>query len=559
MKHKRIKTYLKFGILLFGISAIAIACQKDDNVSTEQNSELKIPQIETISYDDDNTTFNNLKSQYNLDRYRATKFTGNIQAKSTTDTLGLVIETDIIKQATLGDYTSYTIKIVHQNDSTVFYNLTIEYKNGESDLFITKYTPTEYWINNKDKPFQGKVQSKRATLTQYTDPEEAFEEGYTGNPELGSGPGGGGGAQYGSDYPVGCLGTVVVTTELVAYKCGCGDWPWDDCEGCSTSPQWPGYDQVTLYACEENWDIEDPYDPGDTGNPGGGSLPDPTDDDPSITVTIRPEECTEQITGDLDGDCALSPYEFCMLGDNSQEICDCVADDNTLAECIEEDELISDCNLLENLSLSADFATKMQELINNTTGNTEIAYFGSTDDNDDTTFPDRVESQPDQRGVNVSISSNVPVDVFIHNHFNNGLGSLSVFSGSDLYTLYQLYTNGNISDVDEYVMVVATPGSNASSTDDDTVYAITINDLNSFAEFGSKFLIDDFLIDALYQNIGNKIDTNISINLNEERFAKLLKDFSSGLTLHRGDRNDLTSWTKLKVKNDNTIKESNCN
>jgi hypothetical protein len=66
MKNKRIKTYLKFGILLFGISAISIACQKDDNVSTEQNSERKIPKIETISYDDANTTFSNLKAQYNI-------------------------------------------------------------------------------------------------------------------------------------------------------------------------------------------------------------------------------------------------------------------------------------------------------------------------------------------------------------------------------------------------------------------------------------------------------------------------------------------------------------
>lgn len=557
MKNKRIKNYLKFGILLFGISAIVIGCQKDDNVSTEQNSELKIPQIETISYDDDNTTFNNLKSQYNLDRYKATKFTGNIQAKSTTDTLGLVIETDIIKQATLGNYTSYTMKIVHQNDSTVFYNLTIEYKNGESDMFITKYTPTEYWINNKDKPFQGEVQSKRATLTQYTDPEETFEESYTGNPELGSGPGGGGGAQYGSDYPVGCLGTVVVTTELVPYPCGCGHMPEDNCSGCgSASPQWPGYDQVTLYACEESWDIEDPYDPGDTGNPGGGSLPDPIEDDPSITVTIRPEECTERIDGDLDGDCALSPYEFCMLGNNSQEICDCVADDNTLAECIEEDERNRRCNQLQQIANNGNWTNRMQELRTATTGNTEILYYGNigNDGNMDYSSGDRIESDnPGEHGIPNHTISN-PTDSFIHNHFQGGL---PVFSPGDLYSLWTLYDNNLINNADTFVMYLTTTGNSNSTTNDDTLYALTISDINDFLENGAIFLNNETSIDTFFYEKG--ISTNISADLNEKRLLEIIKDLDLGLNLYRGDIDDFTNWSQLKLKNDKTIKEKNCN
>ena len=42
---------------------------------------------------------------------------------------------------------------------------------------------------------------------------------------------------------------------------------------------------------------------------------------------------------------------------------------------------------------------------------------------------------------------NTKVDSFIHNHFNNGNGTLSVFSGSDLYSLYELYINDKIKDL----------------------------------------------------------------------------------------------------------------
>jgi hypothetical protein len=196
-----------------------------------------------------------LKPNTILDRYKASKFSENLQAKSTTDTLGLIIETDIIKQATLGDYTSYTMKIVHQNDSTVFYNLTIEYKNGESDMFITKYTPTEYWLNNKGEAYQGKVQSKKATLTQYTDPEEAFVEelgGGLGNPDDYGTGGGGGGAQYGADYPWDCMGTVIATTNYINIPCGCYDWHThiSQCGGCLTaSPTYTETIQEIVYAC----------------------------------------------------------------------------------------------------------------------------------------------------------------------------------------------------------------------------------------------------------------------------------------------------------------------
>ncbi|WP_439152115.1 hypothetical protein [Winogradskyella sp.] len=65
-------------------------------------------------------------------------------ARETIDTLGITIYIDDIKEITIDDYTSYTMRIVlPDSDSENFYNLTIEDKNGVEAMFMTKYTPTE--------------------------------------------------------------------------------------------------------------------------------------------------------------------------------------------------------------------------------------------------------------------------------------------------------------------------------------------------------------------------------------------------------------------------------
>lgn len=319
---------------------VYLACQKDDAVTTEQSTQQKVPKIETISYDDSkNTIFNNLKNRYNLENHKASA----LQSKSTTDTLGLIIETDIIKQVTLGDYTSYTMKIVDQ-DSVVFYNLTIEYKNGESDMFITKYTPTEYWLNNKDQPFEGTVKSRGIRLTLCTDPEEPFDEDLVndpGNPDLGAGSGGGGGSyipEYSPYYPTECNGIVLITYEDVPYPCSCEDhMPWQTCYCVQQGGTGPGYHQVPMYYCQENSDPGDynPDDPDDSYNPGGVTQ-DPIPDDPAITVSILPIDCLGIQTTDADAPCYVDPYDYCRLN-NSVEVCDCEAAGGNLDDCIYEE------------------------------------------------------------------------------------------------------------------------------------------------------------------------------------------------------------------------------
>ena len=139
-----------------------------------------------------------------------------------------------------------------------------------------------------------------------------------------------------------------MSMKSIPYPCGCGDWPGDVCSGCATSsPQYPGYNEVPYYYyCMEfpNMSGNNPDNP-DNSTPGGTTIPD-VPEDTSIAAMIKPEECTERIVGDLNGDCMLSPYEACLLSVNSQEVCDCVEEGGNLDTCL--DEVIVDETLKNN-------------------------------------------------------------------------------------------------------------------------------------------------------------------------------------------------------------------
>lgn len=263
------------------------------------------------------------------------------------DTLGLTIVTDLIKQVTLGDYTSYTMEIVNQKDTIIFYNLTLDYKNGESSMFVTKYIPDEYWLNNKEEYYSGGIFSKRVNkLKVHTELDDLFADNsgsvINGN-DLGLGGGAGGGSfnfQGTPTYPADCNGIVIVSIQAIPYPCGCENhMPWE-CNGCSESPA--GYNYIPYYFCQD-------YGNGGGGNPpdsGGGPSNPLNPNDNSIGAMIMPVECTKKIVGDLNGDCMLSPYEACLLSVNSQEVCDCVEEGGNLDTCL--DEVIVDETLKNN-------------------------------------------------------------------------------------------------------------------------------------------------------------------------------------------------------------------
>ena len=121
--------------------------------------------------------------------------------------------------------------------------------------------------------------------------------------------------------------------------------------------------------------------------------------------------------------------------------------------------------------------------------------------------------------------------------------------------LSKLYTNGLISDIDNFVMVVVTPGNNTQSEEDDTLYAITITNESDFDAFGDKYLDAPEIVDRfIYDDSQLPINRFMASSLNEERLVKALNMEESGMTIYRGDTNDLNNWTRLKARNNGTYK-----
>lgn len=178
----------------------------------------------------------------------------------------------------MDNYTSYTMYIeIQTNESTSFYNLTIEDKNGTEQMFITKYTPTDYWLDNKDEAYQGNVSTQRINnLDTYNeDMDVVTEDSIDAN-----------GSGASSTYPEDCNGTVLVTNETVPYQCGCADhWPDDDRCTCLSNPA--GYNYVIFYEClESNIGDQETNDSPD-GNGGDTNVYDPINDSiNSITIMV---------------------------------------------------------------------------------------------------------------------------------------------------------------------------------------------------------------------------------------------------------------------------------
>lgn len=122
-----------------------------------------------------------------------------------------------------------------------------------------------------------------------------------------------------------------------------------------------------------------------------------------------------------------------------------------------------------------------------------------------------------------------PIDSYIHNHFtkidpDTGLvaKSLPVFSGGDLYTLFNLYNGELINDLSSFVMFVTTPGVNINSPDDDTLYAITVSNSVQFVNVADALGVTPLLIGNEYENYNIRL--NINVLQNEKKLAEIFKE-----------------------------------
>lgn len=454
----------KFLIAIFcvGLLGLYFACEKDDTFVKEEsvanNSPTQITTtLNTLSYDNAGDTFNRLKSELQIGPYFQFEQNDDVLSRSAQDTLGITIFTDVIKEVIAGDYSSYTMLIALPNSSdSVFYNLTIESKNGEASMFVTKYEPTQEWLDDKSKAFEGNVSTRRADSFEAV----PIDEGGGTNDDNPV-------DHYSLNYPENCDGWVNETTIFAEYACGCGHWPGDNtCEGCTTNePQWAGYAYLTTYECV-------PYDTsggtesgsgstdsnGGTNTGGGSTNTSNSNSDPSMGgfVPNDDEPCEPPYNEwDTDQNCRLDELEICNRDyGNGSTICSCIENGGNLDGCIFESEL-------EHLGSDMDKECQQNKILKVLNVESEItnritnAFFGNDEANllfADVDIPEDLDAiaftfPPENMVLNESTGIAVGFD---NSYLDNATDlSMVVTTSHELIHVYfyYLFIEGNLLDV----------------------------------------------------------------------------------------------------------------
>ncbi|MDA9339447.1 hypothetical protein N9Q68_00590 [Polaribacter sp.] len=561
---KRTKNNLtiNFGLCLAAFLLLTCDIEPFMEAPVSDVSENKIqPVVRKLSYEDTGKLFNKLKTEFQIAHFTDIAQQANAFARTTQDTLGITIFTDDIKEVTLDNYTSYTMRIVNpDNETDTFYNLTIEDKNGASDLFVTKYDPTENWLNDTKQPFEGSLTTMRTD--DFTDVFDEHEDDES-NDNTGSDSNGSGGGQ--STYPTDCNGMVIATTVMVAYTCGCGHWPWKSCGGSTCgAPNSPGYEYVTTYECVAQTDPIDPGDSNDsynennpnsggggTSGDGGGANPDPA----SITVLLGPgEECETPPPGDLDGDCEISYYEACLLNGNSQEVCDCVAATNDLSACLEDLKCGRLKRLVQNDSIGSNILPVVQQLRTKLGANNNewsMSYINKWVDGNRKNVPDDDGLQEGPSNTRSEFSYGNTWVGQIHTHPEN---TYPIFSWLDLRALRIIDTNSH-NDFNDEVFIMAIAPNNVT-------YALKVENIQTLVNN-----IDQDMLNAEGETPEEKREYlmvemaekyNRSSNL-EQTFLSLFGGY--GISLYKATDANLSIWKQLELdENDNeTVNETPCN
>jgi hypothetical protein len=565
MKQKRLRTYFKITSLLICIFIIVNSCQEDDTVYEKTNSNLE-PVVKTLSYDDVGETFVRLKTDLKIEKNLEHSFNRNLLSKSM-DTLGLTLDTDVIKEVTIGDYTSYTMRIM-DIDSLVFYNLTIEEKNGEYNMFATKYEPTQEWLNDQTQLYVGTMSSRKVnTLTQYTEPDEIFDEtiggGGLGNPDnYGVGGGGSYFDEYSVHYPHNCEGLVLIDYRETAITCSCPpDHQPDEIDYCNCDDYGgtlPRIEILPFYACDEFSDpvnIDDPYDPPyDNGGGGGGSFNDPSES-PSITVTITPEECDGNLEGDLDGDCAISEYERCLHENYPDSVCICVNQGSNIADCLD-----NACDKLKAITDIPLVKTRLNILRQSTNLDFEKGMRISRNPTNNNYVPsDIVESINDCDAVR--ISTNEFVEIIIHTH--PACVGYEMFSGPDILIMAQIAGKVNNStettvQQDQITQIILF---------DSRIYALKFDNPSTIQALidilNDKKRRKDFERDLLdsYNNDVNSMtfQNETTIFKQQEHLFEHLENYNLNMSIYEGiydDNNEVSEWKKINKDN---LEQQDCN
>lgn len=246
----------------------------------------------------------------------------------------------------------------------------------------------------------------------------------------------------------------------------------------------------------------------------GGIPPEPTPLLPNVEDEPTPVICAKGLVKDENGDCI---------------------------------KFVGPCDTANNLEINSDFINKMKDLKSNTSLNYETGFVVHSPNNGNYQY-DYIQGNSNDPQIGFSLQGKI--DGYIHSHYG---GTLSIFSGSDIRAIYQLYSNDNIRDVPSFFCGVV--------TSQGTTYLLMIDDVGLFNNFGNQYLSDDESF-QLFENTFSllfNISVNNSILNNENSLLNMLESMNSGLKLFKGDYNNYSSWNPKGVDTNGATINSDCN
>jgi hypothetical protein len=290
-------------------------------------------------------------------------------------------------------------------------------------------------------------------------------------------------------------------------------------------------------------------------------LPDPTEDDPSITVTIRPEECTENIPGDTNGDCVLSEHERCIKDNYPAELCDCVSQGSTIADCLD-----NDCEQLKSISDVPIVNTRLYQL-RNSSGNFEKGFRVSKNPGNNTYVPSDIISNNTNNCNSVKINVNSYVSVFVHSH--PSCVAYKMFSAEDILKLAKMANevqsnpNGNTTvELIELTHIIVFNDNGLEGTFalsfDDTASVQALQDIANNRRDKKEF-INDLEKDYRSDFDNNSGIENTSIAKQQEHLFNHLEEYNLNISLYEAnldDNNKVDHWKKI---NKNNLEQEDCN
>ncbi len=235
------QTIFKLFLLTF-ITFTLSNCEKEIEQTPEIENNSSNFIIKRVEYIEIKDKLDEIDKQLNFNPYLDVNKPDLTFARTTIDTLGFTLYTDKIVEMSSGDYTSYTmqIKTVDITNNKIK-NLTVDEMNGESNMFVTTYVPTDQWLENQNEPFEGTI-----VVQSMGSPDELEEN----DPEEGNS----GGGTFFDPFIDDCDGTVIETTIAIPYGCSCyGHMPGHPTCVCKDY----GYNYETVYECIPDNSIDD--------------------------------------------------------------------------------------------------------------------------------------------------------------------------------------------------------------------------------------------------------------------------------------------------------------